>query len=176
MKNLKFFGAIAYIAVVMLAKPVFSASFPTNFVPFTSIASETTSSNGDLLILGYTSSNAQGGVNALPLPSFVDEKFTDALVPLAPSQYFPNVYIPTPAERTGDYSSFSGTLIDPITSSPFPANIIPTSRLFGTNGLYAFRVGPQTAAVPEPATFGFIFLAGLTVGLWRLRCFRIRKA
>ena len=126
--SLKFLCAIT---ILLFAKPAFSASFPTTFVPFTSIASETTSSNGDLLILGYTSSETQAGINALPLPSLINEKFTDALVQLAPSQYFSSVYVPTPTERTGDYSSFSGTLIDPLTTMAFPGNIIPLSRLFG---------------------------------------------
>ena len=162
--------SLCAITILLLAKPAFSASFPTTFIPFTSIASETTSSNGDLLILGYTSAEAQAGINALPLPSLINEKFTDASVQLAPSQYFSNVYIPTPAARVGDYSSFSGTLIDPLTAMAFPGNIIPASRLFGTNGLYAMRVGPQaSAATPEPATFGLIALTGLAAGLLRLR-------
>ena len=162
--------------ILLSAEPAFSASFPTTFVPFTSIASETTSSNGDLLILGYTSTGAQAGINALPLPSLTNEKFTNALVQLTPAQYFSNVYIPTPAERVGDYSSFSGTLIDPLTTTAFPGNIIPASRLFGTNGLYAMRVGPQAAAAtPEPATFGLIALTGLAAGLFRLRRIYIRS-
>jgi hypothetical protein len=66
-------------------------------------------------------------------------------------------------------------LIDPITSTPFPGKIIPASRLFGTNGLYAFRVGPQeAAAVPEPATFGFIVIGGLAANLLRLKRHGIR--
>lgn len=170
--SLKF---LCTITVLLLTKPAFSASFPTTFIPFTSIASETTSSNGDLLILGYTSSTTQASVNNLPLPSVTNEKFTDALVQLAPSQFFSNVYIPTPAERAGDYSSFAGTLIDPLTSSPFASNIIPLVRLFGNNGLYAVRVGPQaTTATPEPTTFGLIALAGLAAGLLRLRSFHAR--
>ena len=160
--NLKF---SCMIALVLLAKPAFPASFPTTFIPFASVANESAGINGDLLILGYTSPETLADVNALPLPSFVNERFTNALVQLAPSRYFSNVYIPTPAERVGDYSSFTGRLIDPLTGMPFPGNIIPVPRLFGTNSLYAFRIGPQAAAVPEPTTFGFIFLAGLAASL-----------
>jgi hypothetical protein len=37
--------------------------------------------------------------------------------------------VPTAAQRAGNFSSFSGQLVDPLTSQPFPGNIIPTSRL-----------------------------------------------
>ena len=166
-KSLLFVGTFA---LLLWAKPATSSSFPTTFIPFTSIATQTTSPSGDLLILGYTSSGTQTGVNAFPLPASVNEVFTNALVQLAPSQYFSNVYVPTAAERTGDYSSFAGTLIDPLTGAPFAQNVIPASELFGNNGLYAIRIGPQTAeAVPEPTTLGLLSLAGFVASYFRLR-------
>src|SRR5262249_54638843 len=36
--------------------------------------------------------------------------------------------LPTAAERSGDFSALSRTLIDPATGQPFPGNIIPRAR------------------------------------------------
>jgi Carboxypeptidase regulatory-like domain len=38
-------------------------------------------------------------------------------------------HVPTPLERTGDFSASGVTLIDPLTGAPFPGNRIPTDRL-----------------------------------------------
>ena len=38
-------------------------------------------------------------------------------------------FVPTAAERTGDFSSSSTALIDPLTGNPFPGNKIPSDRL-----------------------------------------------
>ena len=37
--------------------------------------------------------------------------------------------LPTPAERTGDFSGISSTIFDPLTNAPFAGNIIPASRI-----------------------------------------------
>jgi hypothetical protein len=37
--------------------------------------------------------------------------------------------VPTAAMRTGDFSGFSKTIVDPLTGRPFPGNIIPPDRL-----------------------------------------------
>jgi Carboxypeptidase regulatory-like domain/TonB dependent receptor len=38
-------------------------------------------------------------------------------------------FVPTAAERAGDFSSFSGQLVDPVTRQPFPNNQIPPDRI-----------------------------------------------
>ena len=38
-------------------------------------------------------------------------------------------FVPTAAERTGDFSTFSKKLTDPLTGQPFPNNVIPANRL-----------------------------------------------
>jgi hypothetical protein len=38
-------------------------------------------------------------------------------------------FVPTAAQRRGDFSSVSRQLVDPVTKQPFPGNIIPESRL-----------------------------------------------
>jgi len=40
-----------------------------------------------------------------------------------------NTTVPSPAERSGDFSALGTTLLDPTTNSPFPQNRIPASRL-----------------------------------------------
>jgi len=39
------------------------------------------------------------------------------------------IYVPTAAQRTGDFSGQSKVVRDPITNQPFPGNVIPQSRL-----------------------------------------------
>jgi hypothetical protein len=40
-----------------------------------------------------------------------------------------NLTVPKPAELTGDFSAGTAIVNDPVTSTPFPGNIIPTSRI-----------------------------------------------
>jgi hypothetical protein len=40
-----------------------------------------------------------------------------------------NTRTPTAKQRTGDFTEFSVTIVDPLTGLPFPGNIIPTSRI-----------------------------------------------
>ncbi len=137
--------------------------FPAGFVPFTSIDSVSRPlSNGDRLVLGNSYLAAISTIQAIPLPSSPNEVFANTSIELAPGQFFANVYVPTAQDRVGDYSQFNGLLIDPLTGLPFPGGIIPVSRLFG---LYAFRVGPGSAAVPEPASFALLALGALLLCL-----------
>ncbi len=115
-----------------------SLAFPASLVPFTSVVSITgPTASGDRLILGNASSAAI--LQNMPSPNLPGghEVFADASIQLAPGQSFSNVYVPTAAERNGDFSDFPLPIIDPLSGVAFPNNIIPESRLFG---LYAFRV------------------------------------
>jgi hypothetical protein len=64
---------------------------------------------------------------------FVGQEYYSQLVPQASSM---NIFVPTSAERTGDFSHAvdgSGkaiTITDPTTGQPFPGNIIPSSRIY----------------------------------------------
>jgi hypothetical protein len=141
-------------AAVKLAQVVFAAltlcpgaaracqPFPSGLIPFSSISYVTAArSNGDRLVVGYTT---QSQIALVPLPNTTNDTFCDSTVQLAPGQYFSNVYVPTAAERFGDNSGFPSLLYDPLTGLPFPAGIIPASRLYG---LFAWRIGP--AAIPS---------------------------
>jgi hypothetical protein len=119
------------------------------------------------LVLGYANPALESALASLPLPDAPNETFSDASIQLAPGQFFSNVLVPTAAQRGGDYSTFSQPLIDPILGVPFARNVIPTSRLLGPtgNGLYAFEVGPQAAAIPEPSALHLLLVAGLVTAL-----------
>ncbi len=49
-------------------------------------------------------------------------------------------FVPTEAQRRGDFSSISRQLIDPVTKQPFPGNIIPESRLSPVAGYLVDRI------------------------------------
>jgi hypothetical protein len=137
--------------------PLCSSGFPANFVPFTSLYYVTKgNSKGDRLIVGNTlqptasdpKSNFEA-IIAMPLPAFVNQQLCGS-VTLAPG-YTLAAYVPSASERNGDFSSFGVQLIDPVSNTPFPGNIIPASRL---GGIFAWRVPSQpalTTGLREPA-------------------------
>jgi hypothetical protein len=165
----------SWLALCLAAVTLQAASlpFPTGLVPFNSIANETApAANGDILILGYANPALEAALASLPLPNAPNETFSDASIQLAPGQFFSNVLVPTAAQRGGDYSAFSQPLIDPVFGVPFAGNVIPNVRLLGPtgNGLFAFEVGPQAAAIPEPSALHLLLVAGLVTALgWRIR-------
>lgn len=115
-------------------------TYPANFVPLTStVALTDPNSAGDRLVVGAL----QGGVNSLssvPLPAVANDTFCGtAQIRLSPQSLYPasSVYVPTAAERSGNFSAFSGQLLDPATGQPFPGGIIPASRL---GSVFAWRV------------------------------------
>jgi hypothetical protein len=98
-------------------------------------------SAGDRLIVGgFSLSDYMKLGNLVPLPSTSNEQFC-SLVNIAPG-ISAQVYVPTSAERVGDFSPFAGLLLDPASGSvnattgevssgliPFPGGIIPASRM-----------------------------------------------
>ena len=57
-------------------------------------------------------------------------------------------FVPTAAERNGDFSTTTTPLVDPITRTPFPGNQIPVSRFSGPSKYFLERIplpnGPGT--------------------------------
>src|SRR5690348_4106810 len=102
------------------------ANFPANFIPLTSVAYVTAANSvGDHLVVGALA----GGLNSLgsvPPPGSTNQTYCDAQVQLAPQQYYPNVYVPTSAERSGNFSAFIGLLLNPANNQPYPNGIIPS--------------------------------------------------
>ncbi len=159
MSRLFFLTLLAGTALAVQASPV---TFPSGFVPFTSIDYVTAPlANGDRLVLGNSFLAAQSTIDSIPLPTAAGQVFTDTSIELAPGQLFSDVYVQTAADRVGDYSEFIGHLTDPLTGNQFPGGVIPASRLFG---LYAFRLAPgATTPTPEPASFALIGMGALLV-------------
>ena len=116
-------------------------SFPTGFIPFSSITYVTAAdSAGDHLVVGVPSPAMFSFISAnLPLPAFANQTFCDAQVQLAPQQYYPNVYVPTAAELTGNFGAFAGLLANSANAQPYPNGQIPAGQL---GNVFAWRIGP----------------------------------
>ncbi len=112
-------------------------AFPASFVPFARVHATVNATTGsDRMVLGEMVPGALGFVRAeLPMPRSADEQYCDP-VPLGPGVTV-NAFVPTAAEREGDYSAFSGVIPDPVSNVPFPNNVIPANRL---GGLFAWHV------------------------------------
>jgi hypothetical protein len=103
---------------------------------------------GDLLIVGVPAAGLVQFLASFPMPTIAggNQQICNP-VQLAPGLYA-NAYVPTAAERIGDFSAFGKPLIDPDTKAPFPGGIIPTNptnRLdptdpANTTPVYAWRI------------------------------------
>jgi hypothetical protein len=92
--------------------------------------------NGDRLVIGSIALSTLSELQTyLPLPSATDQQFC-GLVNIAPG-VLAHTYVPTAAERQGDFSADGIDVIDPLTNAPFPGSIIPASRL---GSVFAFRI------------------------------------
>ena len=171
MSRLFFLTLLLGTVVGLQASPI---PFPAGFIPFSSIDYVTAPvQNGDRLVLGNGSLNTLIGINAIPFPSSSGQIFASSSIELAPGQVFSNVYVPTPADRSGAYPEFAGLLIDPVTGQPFSGGIIPSSLLFG---YYAFRLAPgATTPTPEPASWALLVTGVSIFFLSKLRLARKAK-
>ena len=159
--------------VLLLASIVSAASlqaasiaFPSGLIPFNSIANQTAKdASGNMLVLGYTNQALSSALVSIPLPTSLNEAFSNAYVGLAPAVFFSNVLVPTAAQRSGNFSAFSQPLIDPGTGVAFPGNFIPADLLFGNNGLFAFEIGPSSTATPEPSAWTLLVGGALALGI-----------
>jgi uncharacterized protein (TIGR03437 family) len=124
----------------------FPITFPAQFVPFASIYYVTAANAaGDHLVVGALAGGPSGlgAIANIPLPSVLNQTFCDAQVQLAPGQLYPNVYVPTAAERAGMFSAFAGLLVDPASNQPYSGGVIPATIL---GSVYAWRIGPAQVA------------------------------
>jgi uncharacterized protein (TIGR03437 family) len=117
------------------------APYPAGFFPFPSVGYvSAANSAGDRLLVGNMSLTSGGNslfnssfaeLQGLPLPAYKNQQFCGT-VTLAPG-FTAVAYVPTAAERAGDFSPFAGLLLDPLANNtPFPGGIIPASRLPST--------------------------------------------
>ncbi len=126
---------------------------PSNFVPFSSVYYTTPpNANGDRLVVGTMSLDIYLIFRSqMPLPNAPNQQLCNPLQ-IAPGLYA-QAYVPTEAERYGDFSDFQGLLLDPRTAAPsnpygvpFPGGIIPLSVVPDP---FAWRIRTLQAA---PAT------------------------
>jgi uncharacterized protein (TIGR03437 family) len=131
----------------LIGLPAFGQSgcvnFPANYVPFSSISYVTAkNAAGDRLVVGPLAGGLNAFGNAIQNPAAsINQEFCNAQVQLAPQQSYPNVYVPTAAERAGNFSAFAGLLVNPATNQPYQNGIIPVSQL--GNPYYAWRIAPN---------------------------------
>ena len=113
--------------------------------------------DADRVVLGAMTQANWVALQNLPLPSQPNQKFC-GLIPLT-SNLWAYVYVPTAAERKGDFSSFPGAVIDPLTGQPFPSNLIPVSRVPGVVAMRISAVPPTPAANCAAGTDLPVYLA-----------------
>jgi uncharacterized protein YjbI with pentapeptide repeats len=125
------------------------AAFPTGgSIPFTTIYSVARDSAGDAFVVG---GRPNGGILAtlqsIPLPSLANQQFCNPA--LLETNYVVPAYVPTAAERGGDFSGYAGlVLIDPATGSQFSNNMIPSGRL---DTVFAWRIPPHSSTLLQYA-------------------------
>jgi len=90
---------------------------------------------GDRLVVGRLA--APTGLKSLSLPAMANQLYCDQ-VQLAPGLYA-TAYVPTQAERDGDFAAFNGLLLDPLTGEALPNGRIPPTRT-ADDGLWAWRI------------------------------------
>ncbi len=119
-------------------------SFPSEFIPFEQIQ-YTSDANvaGDRLVVGKMTIPAFQRLQEIPLPNTPNQKLCNQ-VELAPG-FFADAYVPTAAERVGDFSSFGSQLFDPLNCLPFSGNMIPLSRIPDP---FAWRIAPPGGSAP----------------------------
>ncbi len=80
--------------------------------------------------------------------------FSQEILPTSTPQNIVQVNVPTQAQRNGDFSALSTSIRDPNSGSPFPGNIIPTSRI-DPNGQKLLNVFPLPNGTDPRGNFIF---------------------
>lgn len=106
-----------------------------NAVPFAGLYSVAgPDASGDMLVVGLPNQGLTKFLASLPLPSVSDgsQQICNP-VQLGPGLWA-NAYLPTTAERTGDFSAFGAPIVDPGTGQPVPNNKVDLKTV------YAWRI------------------------------------
>jgi len=123
------------------------ATFPSGYVPFTQVYA-TYPANPGSIVVGAMTTASYNDFSSVPLPAFPGQTFC-APIQLAPGIYV-TAYVPTAAERLGDFSSYLMVppytqLLDPVSGAPYFDNRIPLG-----SGVFAWHiVGPALAPPGE---------------------------
>lgn len=121
------------------------AAFPSGYVPFTQVYA-TYPANPGSIVVGAMTTAGYSGLSSVPLPSFIGQTFC-VPIQLAPG-YWVAAYVPTVAERFGDFSAYlltpPGTqLYDPLNGAPYVNNLIPPG-----SGVFAWHIAGPALAPP----------------------------
>lgn len=125
-------------------EPVNCAVYPAGYIPFTQITSYAFGSFSSgisygYLVVGEWRPAAVPKAFGTPLPNSPNGEGFCSLAELAPNQYYP-AYVPTIAMVVeGDFSSFSGTIINPYPGQPFSPNNVISPMYLGY--VFAWPVG-----------------------------------
>jgi hypothetical protein len=147
-----FTGALDYMPNLGLAPgttavPSTCGMFPTGFIPFTTVYYVTQDSAGDTFVVGRPAQGAIAELQFIALPSSNNQQFCNPVV--LETNYGVPAYVPTAAERVGNFSASAYTglaLIDPVNGQPFPSNIIPLNRL---DTIFVWRIPPHSSSLPR---------------------------
>ena len=114
-------------------------SFPSKIIPFTSIYYVTDpNAQGDRLVVGAPSSGLQALFQQLDLPKQNDPNETYCAPLELARGFYGQAYVPSVAERSGDFSPFGDLLINPSNGKPFTkTGVIP---LEDQNDVFAWRI------------------------------------
>jgi hypothetical protein len=135
------------------------APFPAGVVPFGVLHYiSAPNADGDRLMVGEIVRQQTMILEQIPLPSFANQKFCGS-VEMAPG-LFVEAYVPTQQERSGDFSAFGVSLLDPFARGfdygsgeffmqPFPGNIVPRDRFYF---LPAWRITSSSRSTRFTAT------------------------
>jgi hypothetical protein len=122
--------------------------FPAGFIPFSEIKYTTpANAQGDRLVVGIPNPSFLDMLNSLPDLQLRNQEYCQQ-VELAPG-FFANAYVPTAAEREGDFSAFQGLLTDPDTNVPVPGGHIHADMQEGPYGgdeppkFFAWRISQK---------------------------------
>lgn len=131
--------------------------YTTSTIPFTSIYYVTDpNAAGDQLVVGVPAALPGIFLGALPAPdpSLPNQQICDP-VQLAPG-FYANAYVPTAAERGGDFGAFGAPLIDPTgNNAAFPGGVIPQTRwdpTVSSDAVFAWRISSVASGSDTPHT------------------------
>jgi baseplate J-like protein len=121
-------------------QPPLCVPFPFAKPPFTKVFYTTgADANGDRLVVGQLDPALVQKRPDIPLPTVLNQQFCNQ-VELAPGVYV-HAYVPSAAERAGEFPSFEGMLVDPQTNVPFPRGKLEQKRQ--GDGLAAVRISDE---------------------------------
>jgi len=145
-------AGMAICTTTLHAQCLSSQYFPAGFIPFERIYYiSDANAAGDKLVVGKMTIDAYDTLSRLLYPTDANQLFCGK-IELAKG-FFANAYVPTPAERVGDFASsgFNGLLLDPSPDNPcsaFPGGIFPASRIPVP---FAWRIAPPSSDASVPA-------------------------